>query len=158
MQKDAHLVELEKCCQTHIFLQNFVLIQPRTSPPKICKILQKQMQNFTNFDQFCWLGAADLGCFALRLRGARDDAPRGRARALAGAPPWRRRQRASVSKISAKCCSFSAVSASIFARKYAFCNIFQNLPDYQADIFEIWQIFANVATFANFLLNFQKTC
>ena len=39
MQKDANLVELEKCCQTHIFLQNFVLIQPRTSPPKICKIL-----------------------------------------------------------------------------------------------------------------------
>ena len=43
MQKYAHLVELEKCCQKHIFLQNFVLIQPRTSPPKICKfkILQK---------------------------------------------------------------------------------------------------------------------
>ena len=39
MQKYANLVELEKCCQTHIFLQNFVLIQPRTSPPKICKIL-----------------------------------------------------------------------------------------------------------------------
>ena len=37
MQKDANLVELEKCCQTHIFLQKFVLIQPRTSPPKICK-------------------------------------------------------------------------------------------------------------------------
>ena len=37
MQKYANLVELEKCCQTHIFLQNFVLIQPRTSPPKICK-------------------------------------------------------------------------------------------------------------------------
>ena len=30
------------------------------------------------------------------------------------------RQRASVGKISAKCCSFSAVSAPIFARKYAF--------------------------------------
>ena len=39
MQKNADLVELEKCCQTHIFLQNFVLIQPRTSPPKICKNL-----------------------------------------------------------------------------------------------------------------------
>ena len=38
-QKDANLVQLEKCCQTHIFLQNFVLIQARTSPPKICKIL-----------------------------------------------------------------------------------------------------------------------
>ena len=40
MQKDANLVELEKCCQTHIFLHNFVLIQPRTSPPKNYKILQ----------------------------------------------------------------------------------------------------------------------
>ena len=39
LQKNANLVEREKCCQTHIFLQNFVLIQPRTSPPKICKIL-----------------------------------------------------------------------------------------------------------------------
>ena len=47
MQKDANLVELEKCCQTHIFLQNFVLIQPRTRPPKICKILQK-IENFAN--------------------------------------------------------------------------------------------------------------
>ena len=45
MQKYANLVELEKCCQTHIFLQNFVLIQPRTSPPKICK-------NFANFPKF----------------------------------------------------------------------------------------------------------
>ena len=60
----------------------------------------------------------------------------------------RRRQRASVGKISAKCCSFSAVSAPIFARKYAFCSIFQNLPDYLAEIVEIWQIFANFATLA----------
>ena len=48
MQKYANLVELEKCCQTHIFLQNFVLIQPRTSPLKICKILQ----NFAKFANF----------------------------------------------------------------------------------------------------------
>ena len=42
MQKCAHLVnvDLEKCCQTHISIQNFVLVQARTSPPKICKILQ----------------------------------------------------------------------------------------------------------------------
>ena len=44
------------------------------------------------------------------------------------------RQRASVGKISAKCCSFSAVSAPIFAIKYAFCSILQNLPDSQAEI------------------------
>ena len=48
-----------------------------------------------------------------------------------------RRQRASVGKISAKRCSFSAVSAPIFASKYAFDSIFQNLPDSQAEIFEI---------------------
>ena len=41
VRKDANLVELEKCCRTHIFLQNFVLIQPRTSPPKICKIFKE---------------------------------------------------------------------------------------------------------------------
>ena len=41
VQKNANLVVREKCCQTHIFLQNFVLIQPRTSPPKICKIFEK---------------------------------------------------------------------------------------------------------------------
>ena len=39
-QKYANLAELEKCCQTHIFLQNIVLIQLRTSRRKICKILQ----------------------------------------------------------------------------------------------------------------------
>ena len=38
-------------------------------------------------------------------------------------------------KISAKFSSFSAVSAPIFARKYAFCSIFQTLPDYQVEIF-----------------------
>ena len=37
MHKYANLVELEKCCQTHLFLQNFVLIQPRTSPQKFAK-------------------------------------------------------------------------------------------------------------------------
>ena len=49
MQKYANLVELEKCCQTHIFLQNFVLIQPRTSPPKICKIFQISFAKFASF-------------------------------------------------------------------------------------------------------------
>ena len=50
VQKYANLVELEKCCRTHIFLQNFVLIQPRTSPPKICKNCAKftDVANFAN--------------------------------------------------------------------------------------------------------------
>ena len=38
-------------------------------------------------------------------------------------------------KFLAKFRSFSAVSAPIFASKYAFCSIFQNLPDYLAEMF-----------------------
>ena len=56
----------------------------------------------------------------------------------------------SASEISAKIRSFSAVSAPILARKYAFCSIFQNLPDSLADFFEIWQ------NFAKCLLNFHE--
>ena len=47
MQKYANLVELEKCCQTHIFLQKSVSIQPRTNPPKICRSL-RLFANFAN--------------------------------------------------------------------------------------------------------------
>ena len=65
-------------------------------------------------------------------------------------------------KISAKFRSFSAVPAPIFASKYGFFSILQNLPDYLAEFFEIWQHFANFAnfanfaTFANFLLSFRE--
>ena len=59
-------------------------------------------------------------------------------------------------KFSAKVRSFSAVLAPIFASKYAFCSIFQNLPDYLAESFEIWQNFADFATFAKFSLEFSR--
>ena len=52
-------------------------------------------------------------------------------------PGRERGRRQFFGKMLAKCCSFSAVSAPIFAKKVAFCSIFQNLPDYQAEIFEI---------------------
>ena len=92
------------------------------------------------------------------LRGER----RGRL-ALEGPPvgQHRRRQRASVGKISAKRCSFSAVSAPIFASKYAFDSIFQNLPDSQADFLKfdkILQILRHLQFFAEIsrkLLIFQ---
>ena len=61
-----------------------------------------------------------------------------------------------IGKISAKLSSFSAVSAPIFARKYAFCSIFQNLPDSLADFFEIWQNFANFAKMLLIFFNFRK--
>ena len=59
MQNDANLVELEKCCQTHILLQNFILIQPRTSPPKICKIFEKCIFENCIFE-ICISGRGDL--------------------------------------------------------------------------------------------------
>ena len=131
-----NLVDFEKCCKTHILLQKSVPIQPKTSNilPKICQPTR-------------------------RSRGRRClSTPWRRARGGPGARPRRGGQRASVGKISAKCCSFSAVSAPIFARKYAFCSIFQNLPDFLAENFESWRIFANFATFAKCLLNFHRNC
>ena len=65
MQKHANLVELEKCCRTHIFLQNFVLMQPRTSPPKICKILQKSYK----ICQFCQICSREVAAEIVVLRG-----------------------------------------------------------------------------------------
>ena len=57
-------------------------------------------------------------------------------------------------QMSAKFRSFSAVSAPIFASKYAFCCIFQNLPDYlQMQLkflkFQIWQKDANFIKICN---------
>ena len=59
----------------------------------------------------------------------------------------------------AKFRSFSAVSAPIFARKYAFFSIFQNLPDYLSEIFGIrfWQNFADFATLKNNSI-FKSNC
>ena len=54
--------------------------------------------------------------------------------------------------------SFAAVPAPIFASKYAFFSMLQNLPDYAAENFEKWQNFADFATFAKMLLNFHENC
>ena len=39
MQNGANIVDIEKCCQTHIYLQKSEPIQPKTSNilPKICR-------------------------------------------------------------------------------------------------------------------------
>ena len=129
-----NLVDFEKCCKTHIYLQKSVPIQPKTS-----NILPKFCQNL-----------------ATTLRVAREGLPE--LEEQSAREKQRSATRRPIGKISAKCCSFSAVSAPIFARKYAFFSIFQNLPDYLAENFEIWQYFANFATFAKFLLNFHENC
>ena len=65
-------------------------------------------------------------------------------------------QRASVGKISAKRCSFSAVSAPIFASKCAFCSIFQNLPDSQADFVFQFGKFCNFSDICKFCAEFSQ--
>ena len=57
--------------------------------------------------------------------------------------------------------SFSAVSAPIFASKYTFCSIFQNLPNHLADFFfENWQNlkFCKFCNICKMLLNFHENC
>ena len=103
--------------------------------------------------------------------GRPDDVPRGRGRGRvrhAGAAPGRpaRGRLSDGHKLAkfAKFCkflagSFSAVSKRNFARKYAFDSIFQALQDYLAEFFEIWQKFADFATFANFFcINLDENC
>ena len=94
------------------------------------------------------------GAQAHRLAAGRGGAARGagdaqRRQAGPGRAVLGRRVVANLfGKFLAKFRSFSAVSAPIFASKYALCSIFQNLQDYLAENFEIWQDFANFATFA----------
>ena len=153
MQKHVNLVDLVKSFPTNIFLQNLASIQKRTSPIKLnCLLIKFWLEN-----------PRKVRHRTFQLRQVRHDAgvAVGRGEVHRAVPGFIHllvhERRASVGKISAKCCSFSAVSAPIFASKYAFYSIFQNLPDYLAEIFEIkfWQNFADFATFAKFLLNFH---
>ena len=49
--------------------------------------------------------------------------------------------------------------ATIFARKYAFCSIFQSLPDYLAEFLQKnLAKFTTFATFAYVLLTFRENC
>ena len=124
-----NLVEFEKCCKTHIYLQKSVPIQPKTSNilPKFCQKLPTTQRVPT------WgITRSEYAARRPRWSGLRP----GRATRANRAPA------PIFGKFSAKCCSFSAVSAPIFASKYAFFSIFQNLPDYPAENFEIWQNFA----------------
>ena len=162
MQKHVNPVDLVKSFPTNIFLQNLASIQKRTSPVKFAHLAEKSGKgSVSNLSTKLRAGGVSAQnpehhrpleprCSRLCCEPAPRAPETGSAGSFAG--------RASVGKISAKCCSFSAVSAPIFATKYAFCSIFQNLPDFQAEIFEIWQYFANFATFAKFLLNFHENC
>ena len=119
-------------------------------------------KRFAKFCKICTRGRCPLGD-AFPARHRRHPGGRGRGRAeLAGELVAAGREPGpEFGKCSAKCRSFSAVSAPIFASKYAFFSIFQNLQDYLTEFFEIcliWQNFADFATFAKMLLHFHENC
>ena len=146
MQKYAHVVVLEKCCQTH-FLAKFRFDTAENEPAKNLQKFAK-FANSANPDPLTQRStrtrpAGGPGAAAGPTRAAPTRAAAAAGTGWTGAGTAGRGRDYYVGywpifgKISAKCCSFSAVSAPIFATKYAFCSIFQNLPDYLAEIFEI---------------------
>ena len=132
-----NLVDFEKCCKTRIYLQKSVPIQPKTSNilPKFCR---------TRCGEPDPLGAGStlpLQRYRERNRVGLASRCEGRAgplrpRRTAGLR-WARLVRglgsAKLAKFANFCKflagSFSAVSKRIFARKYAFDSIFQDLQD-----------------------------
>ena len=131
-----NLVDFEKCCKTHIFLQKSEPIQPKTS-----NILRK----------FCRSATA---CHSIKLALCRITEQEAHitdlTSAIEEATALSAKLNTEIKNLEhevAKNGSFSAVSTPIFARKYAFCSIFQNLPDYLAENFEIWQILRHLQNF-----------
>ena len=153
VQKYASLVDLEKCCQTHILLQDFVLIQPRTSPPKICK-QNANYANFANNKKHRRQPAVIKG----------DRQGRGRLTPAEGdwtddiTGGWYEEFESNV-KAAARRRQFLAIFRQNFARFRLYRRqslqentrfaAFQNLPDYLAEIFEIWQTFAKLQQLQN---------
>ena len=135
------------------FLAKFRFDTAENEPAKNLQNFRKM--HFSELDPTPGAAGRGLGLSERAAPPRRTGLPVAARRSSMGSPSS---PRASVGKISAKCCSFSAVSEPIFARKYAFCSIFQNLPDYQAAIFGIWQTVADFAAFANLLLNFHENC
>ena len=107
MQKYANLVKREKCCQTHIliyFLAKFRFDTAENEPAKNLQILQKKCK---------------IANFAKRDRGREAQEPAAMAQSAFQAMAQMADDEPGC-KILAKLRSFSAVSAPIFASKYAF--------------------------------------
>ena len=119
-----HCVDLGESFQTHIFLQNFASIQPRTSPPEMLRrdgLVARRDRNPSRAASIRirpWHPAVQLDR---------------RSRRTMGAPPRAKLASYPMSKLAKFCKflagSFSALSKRNSARKYAFDSIFQALQD-----------------------------
>ena len=122
-----NLVDFEKCCKTHIFLQKSVPIQPKTSNilPKFCQKLATtlRVRRPCHRDELEWVVQYEV---LMQVHGAWIQKVAERAAGY--------RECIFRKCIFRKFCkflagSFSAVSKRNFARKYAFDSIFQALQD-----------------------------
>ena len=130
-------------------LANFRFDTAENEPAKICKVLLK----------ICKFQVGEIyDDLVEALKDYDHDVRRHAAAALGNLGDLRAAGVAIFGNFLAKFRSFSAVSAPIIASKYAFCSIFQNLPDYLAEFFENWHHFLNFATIAKILLKFHRNC
>ena len=128
-----HCVDLDESFPTSIYLQNVASIQPRTRPKKFESSSSRELNlNFKTskllFAAQAAVGAPD-GAQATSVR-APDGAQATGVPAAVGAQAAVRWWLPIFWQISAKCCSFSAVSAPIFASKHLFaiCSNLGDLP------------------------------
>ena len=114
-----NLVDFEKCCQTHIYLQKSEPIQPKTSIilPKIRSFRTSSFGRRLPAQQSHGGHAAPAPAFQAPWRSSCRDPPAPR---VCSSPPDREQTLEG---------SFSAVSKRTFARKHAFDSIFQALQD-----------------------------
>ena len=129
-----NLVDFEKCCKTHIFLQKSVPIQPKTSNilPKFCRSAGDALQVSVGEE------AAQPAATVRTASSQPWDSPARRSWACRTTQTYAHTRRLT-GGIFEKCIfrkfckflagSFSAVSKRNFARKYAFDSIFQALQD-----------------------------
>ena len=151
-----HCVDLGESFPTSIYLQKSASIQPRTSPSKFGGKFNSVFTSLLSLRRRGGTAGARVGS---EQRGAgRDIATPSSTGCWSRRDRTPRTRRSFFGKFSAKCRSFSAVSAPIFASKYAFCSIFQNLSDYLCENFAIWQNVVNLARFAECLLNVNEFC
>ena len=138
--KGVHCVDLGESFQTHVYLHNVASIQPRTGPVKFATShriprLPPRSTHAARDDSRGREGRAPgdlvqhLHALALEVR---------RHAVLQGLDRLgTRRVAVSFSHFFGKMLLVFGCIGTDFARKYAFCSIFQNLPDSQAEIFEI---------------------
>ena len=160
MQKHVDLVDLVKSFPTNIFLQNLASIQKSTSPVKFAHLAEKSGKgSISNLSTKASVAPRPArratGHFRqIDLPSCLEVADTSRLPAMLGLTSSGARMSV-FGKFSGNVRSFSAVSKRIFASKYAFDSIFQDLPDYLAEFILIGKL-CRLCNICNILAEFSR--